>query len=87
MRAETELVELLGRFNRQTAIPLSKGDSGELTEVALAAAELEAGAPRLAQLVADGTISWASVWADPLAEGQVGLDLLGAVMRRAARER
>lgn len=39
----------------------------------------------LAAEVRAGSLSWARVWADPVAHGQSGLDLLAAVMRRTAR--
>lgn len=38
----------------------------------------------LAAEVRAGSLSWSEVWADPVAHGQPGLDLLAAVMRRTA---
>lgn len=38
----------------------------------------------LAGEVRAGSLSWSTVWADPVAHGQSGLDLLGEVMRRTA---
>jgi hypothetical protein len=74
MTAESELGALLVELNQLASVPLAAPDATELADVALAAKQLR---------LAGGEMQ---AWADPLSDGQRGLDLLGVVMRRVAAQ-
>jgi hypothetical protein len=85
LSAEARLVRLLADLHDRENSDRTKPSPAEVDEVRAIAV----GAPGLAGLVERihaGSTSWAAVAADPVAEGQLGLDLVGAVMRRATAE-
>lgn len=75
MTAEGDLASLVVALEQLAGSPLSQVDAEELSEVV---AEARAQGSSLDE----GAL--AEVWADPLVHGQSGIDLVSAMMRRAA---
>lgn len=86
--AEERLAELLARVDGHLEeIDAEPPAADELVLVAAvcSAPDAPGSLRRLAGLVSSGQTTWEAIWRDPLAHGQAGLDLLGAVMRASMR--
>ena len=83
--SESQLRDLLGELNLRAAVPLSAPDTSEVALIARVAHHQQS-TTVVADRIGEDDAKWAEVWADPLAQGQPGLDLIGAVMRQVAAE-